>query len=188
MCIECLFIRSPGRVPYRTPSACAKRAAYPNPPPVVPVPLPRSRGRCTSLFGRGATTWPFLLNTTMTINAQRDSRQPLQSIGVSSPRVCQHPAQVSRPPCTLNPGEVLFEMCQRRVLLPRLADTATVDTAETTRPGDKRGDKGAHSFDSFSPLNGRVSSVYWVKLDPLRGQPACAKSASYPDPPVIPHP
>ncbi len=29
------------------------------------------------------------------------TRQPLHvSIGVSSPRVCQHPAQVSRPPCT----------------------------------------------------------------------------------------
>jgi hypothetical protein len=31
--VECLFLRSPGRVPYRTPSACAKRAAYPDPPP-----------------------------------------------------------------------------------------------------------------------------------------------------------
>jgi hypothetical protein len=33
-----LFLRSPSRAPCRTPSACAKRAAYPDPPPVVPDP------------------------------------------------------------------------------------------------------------------------------------------------------
>ncbi len=48
-CVECLFVRSacvlvvyflrtPSRVPYGTPSACANRAAYPAPPPVVPHP------------------------------------------------------------------------------------------------------------------------------------------------------
>ncbi len=36
VCVECLFSRSPSRAPYRTPPACAKRAAYPDPPPVVP--------------------------------------------------------------------------------------------------------------------------------------------------------
>ena len=35
VCVECLFLRSPSRAPYRTPSACAKRATYPDPPPVV---------------------------------------------------------------------------------------------------------------------------------------------------------
>jgi hypothetical protein len=32
------ILRSPGRVPHRTPPACAKRATYPEPPPVIPVP------------------------------------------------------------------------------------------------------------------------------------------------------
>ena len=38
VCVECLFSRSPSRAPYRTPPACAKRATYSNPPPVVPHP------------------------------------------------------------------------------------------------------------------------------------------------------
>ena len=49
VCVECLFVRSPcvlvvyflrtpSRVPYGTPSACANRAAYPDSPPVVPHP------------------------------------------------------------------------------------------------------------------------------------------------------
>ena len=33
-----LFLRTPSRAPYRTPPACANRAAYPDPPPVVPHP------------------------------------------------------------------------------------------------------------------------------------------------------
>ena len=33
-----LAVTEPSSVPYRTHSACAKRAAYPDPPPVVPVP------------------------------------------------------------------------------------------------------------------------------------------------------
>ncbi len=32
------FLRTPSRAPYRTPPACANRAAYPDPPPVVPHP------------------------------------------------------------------------------------------------------------------------------------------------------
>ena len=32
------FLRTPSRAPYRTPPACANRAAYPDPPPVVPDP------------------------------------------------------------------------------------------------------------------------------------------------------
>ena len=38
VCVGCLFLRTPSRAPYRTPPACAKRAAYPDPPPVVPHP------------------------------------------------------------------------------------------------------------------------------------------------------
>ncbi len=38
VCVECLFLRSPERVPFRTPSACAKRATYPDPPPVILFP------------------------------------------------------------------------------------------------------------------------------------------------------
>jgi hypothetical protein len=38
VCVECLFLRTPSRAPYRTPSACAKRATYSEPPPVVPHP------------------------------------------------------------------------------------------------------------------------------------------------------
>jgi len=38
VCVECLFLRTPSRAPYRTPPACAKRAAYPDPPTVVPNP------------------------------------------------------------------------------------------------------------------------------------------------------
>ena len=38
VCVGCLFLRTPSRAPYRTPPACANRAAYPDPPPVVPDP------------------------------------------------------------------------------------------------------------------------------------------------------
>ena len=48
VCVECLIgkqkkpilfeVTEPSSVPYRAPSACAKRAAYPGPPPVIPVP------------------------------------------------------------------------------------------------------------------------------------------------------
>ena len=48
MCAECLIgkqkkpilfqVTEPSSVPYRAPSACAKMAAYPDPPPVIPVP------------------------------------------------------------------------------------------------------------------------------------------------------
>jgi hypothetical protein len=31
-------VTEPSSVPYRTPSACAKRAAYPDPPPVILLP------------------------------------------------------------------------------------------------------------------------------------------------------
>jgi hypothetical protein len=47
------------------------------------------------------------------------TRQPLHvSIAASLPCVCPHPVQMSRPRCTRH--EVLFEMCQRRVLLARI--------------------------------------------------------------------
>ena len=38
VCVECLFLRTPSRAPYRTPPSCANRAAYPDHPPVVPDP------------------------------------------------------------------------------------------------------------------------------------------------------
>jgi hypothetical protein len=48
VCVECLIgkqkkpilfkVTDPSSVPYRAPSACAKRAAYPDPPPVIPLP------------------------------------------------------------------------------------------------------------------------------------------------------
>ena len=48
MCVECLIgkqkkpilfkVTEPSSVPYRAPPACAKRAAYPDPPPVIPLP------------------------------------------------------------------------------------------------------------------------------------------------------
>jgi hypothetical protein len=34
VCVECLFLTTPSRAPYRTPSPCAKRATYSDPPPV----------------------------------------------------------------------------------------------------------------------------------------------------------
>ena len=47
-CVECLIgkqkkpilfkVTEPSSIPYRTHSACAKRAAYPDPPPVIPLP------------------------------------------------------------------------------------------------------------------------------------------------------
>ena len=47
-CVECLIgkqkkpillkVTEPSSIPYRTPSACAKRAAYPDPPPVILLP------------------------------------------------------------------------------------------------------------------------------------------------------
>ena len=48
VCVECLIgkqkkpilfkVTEPSSVPYRAPSACAKRAAYLDPPPVIPLP------------------------------------------------------------------------------------------------------------------------------------------------------
>ena len=48
VCVECLIgkqknpilfkVTEPSSVPYRAPSARAKRAAYPDPPPVIPLP------------------------------------------------------------------------------------------------------------------------------------------------------
>jgi hypothetical protein len=48
VCVECLIgkqnkpilfkVTEPSSVPCRTPSACAKRPTYPDPPPVIPVP------------------------------------------------------------------------------------------------------------------------------------------------------
>jgi hypothetical protein len=48
VCVECLIgkqkkpilfkVTEPSSIPYRTPSACAKRAAYPDPPPVILLP------------------------------------------------------------------------------------------------------------------------------------------------------
>jgi hypothetical protein len=37
VCVKCLFLRTTSRAPYRTSSACAKRAAYPDNPPCVCV-------------------------------------------------------------------------------------------------------------------------------------------------------
>ena len=47
-CVECLIgkqkkpilfkVTEPSSIPYRTHPACAKRAANPDPPPVIPVP------------------------------------------------------------------------------------------------------------------------------------------------------
>ena len=42
--VDCLFIfkvTEPSSIPYGTHSACAKRATYPDPPPVIPVPESR---------------------------------------------------------------------------------------------------------------------------------------------------
>ena len=48
VCVECLIgkqkkpilfkVTEPSSIPYRIHSACAKRAAYPDPPPVIPLP------------------------------------------------------------------------------------------------------------------------------------------------------
>ena len=48
VCVECLIgkqnkpilfkVTEPSSIPYRTHSACAKMAAYPDPPPVIPLP------------------------------------------------------------------------------------------------------------------------------------------------------
>ena len=48
VCVECLIgkqkkpiffkVTEPSSIPYRTHSACAKRAANPDPPPVIPLP------------------------------------------------------------------------------------------------------------------------------------------------------
>jgi len=52
VCVECLIgkqkkpilfkVTKPSSIPYRAPSACAKRAAYPDPPPVIPASVPDS--------------------------------------------------------------------------------------------------------------------------------------------------
>ena len=47
VCVGCLFLRTPSRAPYRTPPACANRAAYPDPPPVVPTQNPSTPRRPT---------------------------------------------------------------------------------------------------------------------------------------------
>jgi hypothetical protein len=53
VCVECLFLRTPSRAPYGTPSACAKRAAFPSPPRI------RAVARVSQRF-RGSSAWgPF---------------------------------------------------------------------------------------------------------------------------------
>jgi hypothetical protein len=37
-------VTEPSSIPYRTHPACAKRAAYPDPPPVIPLPESRVAG------------------------------------------------------------------------------------------------------------------------------------------------
>jgi hypothetical protein len=61
VCVECLIgkqkkpilfkVTEPSSVPYRAPSAFAKMAAYPDPPPVIP--LPESIAEVTPSPGRG---------------------------------------------------------------------------------------------------------------------------------------
>jgi len=41
-------VTEPSSIPYRTHSACAKRAAYPDPPPVIPLPDTGVAGSHTS--------------------------------------------------------------------------------------------------------------------------------------------
>ena len=53
VCVGCLFLRTPSRVPCGTPSACANRAAYPDPPPEVPD--PESIDTQTAYRGRHST-------------------------------------------------------------------------------------------------------------------------------------
>ena len=48
------FSRTPSRAPYRTPSACANRAAYPDPPPVAPDPESIDAQAC---HGNLTLTW-----------------------------------------------------------------------------------------------------------------------------------
>jgi hypothetical protein len=52
VCFECLLFKvtEPNSIPYRTHSACAKRAAYPDPPPVIPPPE-SGVAEVTSLLG-----------------------------------------------------------------------------------------------------------------------------------------
>ena len=68
VCFGGLFLRTPSRTPYRTPSACANRAAYPDPPPVVPDPESidarasyrerhRSRSSCALILLNGRGKW-----------------------------------------------------------------------------------------------------------------------------------
>jgi hypothetical protein len=38
VCVGCLFLRTPSRAPYRTPSACANKGGLPGPPPSSPRP------------------------------------------------------------------------------------------------------------------------------------------------------
>ncbi len=58
--VECLFLRTQNRAPYRTPSACSNRAAYPDPPPVVRH--PESIDTQTAYRGRHSTI-AWLANT-----------------------------------------------------------------------------------------------------------------------------
>ena len=54
VCVGCLFLWTPSRIPYGTPLACANRAAYPDPPPPV-VPHPESIDAQAAYRGRHST-------------------------------------------------------------------------------------------------------------------------------------
>ena len=64
MCVGCLFLRTPSRAPYRTPPACANRAAYPDPPPVVPDP---------ESIDSQCVCWLFIFKDTITASMLRRS-------------------------------------------------------------------------------------------------------------------
>ena len=46
----CVCVRKRSRAPYRTPSACANRAAYPDSPPVAPHPELAVHAVCVGVF------------------------------------------------------------------------------------------------------------------------------------------
>jgi hypothetical protein len=58
VCVECLFLRTPSRAPYGTPSACAKRAAFPSPPRIRAVARVSQRFRGLSAWGPSGLLCP----------------------------------------------------------------------------------------------------------------------------------
>jgi hypothetical protein len=94
-------VTEPNSIPYRTHSACAKRAAYPDPPPVIPVPdtgvakvtllpSPRSLGEPTE-FRTWVSFRPEMFSVYLESVSKKKLRHPAPLLSQDLEKNVRHP-------------------------------------------------------------------------------------------------